>query len=207
MNQFGEQPNKVNSVINILQSYGENIKDIRLRTQPFCDDSSRCPARARIEYTLIVECGVLPKCATLNPIQRVPFTRMNLCIRETVIIARSKYPLSSPSAAENTTVLPWAIIEINFMRNGYITVEYKRGTRDIWVRAAVNIHRHLPHELVWFSRASYLSFVEGCPEAYGHMARYLMNEVAQQNICEYMIPDKFAGEMSDPSDMKTVMIF
>lgn len=196
---FGEQANKIRSVINILKSFGENLKDIRVK--PIVSDS-RKPT-----FELVVECGMLPKCATIDPSQRVQLNRMNLCIRETVIMARSKYPLSSPSAAENTTARPWAIMEIEFMRNGCIAVEYKRGDRDIWVRTAVNIHRNLPHELVWFSRESYLSFVEGYPEAYGHIARYLTNEVVQQYVCEYMIPDKFGSEMSDPANMKVVMIF
>lgn len=187
------------SVMNILRSHGENIKDIRLVPMPL----SKNRASAKTELTFVVECGVLPKDASIEPKQRVPFNRMTHCIMDAIAIARDKFPESV--STENTTRHPWAIFEVNFMRN-YILLEYKRGDRDIWVRAAVNIRRHLPQEIVWFSRASYLNFTEGCQDASGHIARYLMNQVAQQNVCEYMIQDKFDGEMSDPTNMRVVML-
>lgn len=91
----------------------------------------------------------------------------------------------------------WFAAEINILFNqpdapDGIILEFYRIIGDHWTHHWFHgyVVERLQQEFLWDSRRDYLSLMDGCPVAQGHIARFLFDELVARDICTYMSGNK-----------------
>jgi hypothetical protein len=91
----------------------------------------------------------------------------------------------------------WVVSEINILFNqpqapNDIIVEFFRIVGDHWTHHWFYsyVGERLQQEFLWSSRSEYLSLKDGCPDAKGHIARFLFDELVAREICTYISGNK-----------------
>ena len=151
-----------------------------------------------------MEYGTRPKAWTLDHHQReIHFEFMNFVLPDAIDSALEKFPHNAEIPEEfDPENLPgppimrrdWCRVEINILFNqpqapDAIILEFHRLSGDHntkhWVSRYVTDKLHECFAPIT-TRYDYLSLMEGCPEATGHIAQYLFDENVARDICSYM---------------------
>jgi len=182
-------------------------------------DGNNGEEQARFE----VEYGTFPKIRTLSADQRQYYIEFNNILFDVCDKAIEWFPHNEQEMPEiDPDHLPgppvmkrcWCMTDINILFNqpqapDAIILEFFRFSGDHytkhWIRNYVN--DRLKEELHALStRPSFLSLMDGCPDATGHIARYLFDENVVRDICSYMEnPHVSRVYRHDPVRMITVV--
>ena len=152
-----------------------------------------------------IEYGTLPKIRTLSADQRNYYydfenILLDACSRALEWFPHNsnadEYRLHDEGCMPGPPVMPrcWCMTDINILFNqpsapDAIILEFYRFAGDKYTKYWISryVKTRFEQEMRQVSnRKYYLSLMEGCPNATGHIARYLFDENVAHDICSYM---------------------
>lgn len=151
----------------------------------------------------VLEYGTLPKIRTLSPEQRAYYQLFCGIMWDACELALQRFPHNAEAETEidldnlpGPPVMPrsWCSIDVNILFNqpqapDAIILEIFRMSGDRHTKHWIcrYVKDRLEQELQYrMPRLAYLSLMEGCTLATGHIAEYLLDECVARDICSYI---------------------
>jgi hypothetical protein len=162
-----------------------------------------CGANGEETAKFVLEYGTLPKLRTLSVEQRTYYQIFGGIMYDACDAALQRFPYNKEEEVEidldnlpGPPVMPrsWCVLDINILFNqpqapDAIILEVFRMSGDRHTKHWINryVKERLQNELQFMlPRIKYLSLMEGCKDAPGHIALYLLDECVARDICSYI---------------------